>query len=181
MFTTLIKVLKEQADRGIYHTRANGELVQALFTKDADLVYKVTDPTSHYDGEQYAMFIIEAEDGDKVRYCGWNHNLGNHNTFDKYKVYWDSRRMERMYLTRFCEGKSMSRKWDNLLRDKLSIFFSEPIHEENIDEEQIWFDSATIWRIYAWILDNMGKNAADYVPQETIDKFISEYIGDISI
>lgn len=181
MFTTLIKVLKEQADAGIYHTRANGEFVQELFTKDADLVYEVNDFTSTCYGEQYAMFIIEAEDGDKVRYCGWDHNLGNHDSFDKYKVYWDSRLMERMYMECFHEGKPMLKKWDNLLRDKLSVFFSETIYEEEIDEEDIWFDSETIWYTYSWILDSMGEKAADYVPQETIDKFLSEYMGDISI
>lgn len=181
MFTTLIKVLKEQADRGIYHTRANGELVQELFTKDADIIYKEKDFTSIDYGEQYAFFIIEAEDGDKVRYCGWDHNLRNHDSFDKYKVYWDSCYVAEMYMELFSKGKPMPEKWDKLLKDKLSIFFIEPIYEEDIEEEDIWFDSKIIWNMYVWILDNIGKKATDYVSQKTIDKFLSEYMGDISV
>lgn len=130
MFTTLIKVLKEQADRGIYHTRKNGELVQKLFTKDADLVYEVTDPTSHYHGEKYAFFIIEAEDGDKVRYCDWDHNLEKDYYFDKYKMYWDYCKITEMCKELLRQSKPIPYKMDDLLGNKLLTFFNRIIDEE---------------------------------------------------
>lgn len=68
---TLLKVSKAEANKGIYHTRANGDFVEELFRKDADLVYEVTEKNNYF-GDKYAFFIIEVERGDKIKCAGQN-------------------------------------------------------------------------------------------------------------
>lgn len=167
---TLLKVSKAEANKGIYHTRANGDFVEELFRKDADLVYEVTERNNYF-GNKYAFFIIEVERGDKIKCAGQNRFIDTVPYFEEYSVYRGSCEVNEMCYQLVKQNKPLPEKIENLLKDKLSIFFMQPISWETKG-----YDSNAVWENYEGILKYLGKNANEFVPQEKIDGFILSLI-----
>lgn len=163
MFTTLLKVSKAEAIRGIYHTRQNGDFVQELFRKDADLVYEVTEHNNNF-GQKYAFFIIECEEHDILAYGQGYQVLSS--SFSDYTMYLDAINLSEMCEELLNQGKPLPKKLKDLLAHQLPRIFSYIVQWESRG-----YDSASIWGHYAWILSHLGKSAADYVQQSDIDAF----------
>ncbi len=163
---TLLRVSKARANKGIYHTRKNGDFVQELFKKNAVLVYEVTERNNHF-GEKYAFFIIECEESDNLR-CGKTSQTVTNYRSEK-EIYYDA-----VYVSEMCEEllkqeKPLPSNLENLLSDYLPRFFSKVIQWESKG-----FDSAATWSYYEWILEHIGKKANDFVQQSAIDSFFKE-------
>lgn len=163
---TLLRVSKARANKGIYHTRQNGDFVQELFKKDADLVYEVTEHNNRF-GEKYAFFIIECEEFDNLRCGKTSQTVTTHRSENE--IFYDA-----VYVSEMCEEllkqeRPLPSKLENLLSDYLPRFFSRVIQWESKG-----YDSAATWSYYEWILEHMGKKANDYVQQSTIDSFFKE-------
>lgn len=172
---TLLKVSKSEANKGIYHTRANGDFVEELFRKDADLVYEVTEKNNYF-GNKYAFFIIEVERGDKIKCAGQNRFIDTVPYFEESSVYWGSCEVREMCYQLLKQNKPLPEKLECLLKDKLSIFFMSPITWETKG-----YDSNAVWENYEGILEYLGKNANEFVPQEKIDSFILELINEYEL
>lgn len=172
---TLLKVSKAEANKGIYHTRANGDFVEELFRKDADLVYEVTEKNNYF-GNKYAFFIMEAEPGDKIKYGGKEYYIDTFCYFSEYAVYRLSCEINEMCRELLKQNKPLPKKLENLLKDKLPIFFSQTITWETKG-----YDSNAVWENYEGILEYLGKNANEFVPQEKIDSFILELINEYEL
>lgn len=172
---TLLKVSKSEANKGIYHTRANGDFVEELFRKDADLVYEVTEKNNYF-GNKYAFFIIEVERGDKIKCAGQNRFIDTVPYFEESSVYWGSCEVREMCYQLLKQNKPLPEKLECLLKDKLSIFFMSPITWETKG-----YDSNAVWKNYEGILEYLGKNANEFVPQEKIDSFILELINEYEL
>ncbi len=163
---TLLRVSKARANKGIYHTRQNGDFVQELFKKDADLVYEVIEHNNYF-GEKYAFFIIECEEFDTLK-CGKTTQIVK-NYRSEHEIFYDA-----VYVSEMCEQlikqeRPLPSKLENLLSDYLPRFFSGVIQWESKG-----YDSAATWRYYEWILKYLGKTANDFVNQEKIDSFFKE-------
>lgn len=163
---TLLRVSKAQANKGIYHTRQNGDFVQELFKKDADLVYEVTEHNNYF-GKKYAFFIIECEEFDTLKYGKMAQTIITHRS--EHEIFYDA-----VYVSEMCEQlikqeRPLPSKLENLLSDYLSRFFSRIIQWESKG-----YDSAATWHCYEWILKYLGKTANNFVNQEKIDSFFEE-------
>ncbi len=163
---TLLRVSKACANKGIYHTRQNGDFVQELFRKDADLVYEVTEHNNRF-GEKYAFFIIECEEFDHFRCGEISQTVKNYHSDSD--IFYNA-----VYVSEMCEEllkqeQPIPNKLENLLSDYLPIFFSRVIQWESKG-----YDSAATWNYYEWILEHIGKKANDYVQQSAIDSFFKE-------
>lgn len=164
---TLLRVSKARANKGIYHTRRNGDLVQKLTKDNATLVYEVTDEHSDYFGEKYAFFIIECDEFDYLE-CG-NSSKSVTNCRSEQEIYYDA-----VYVSQMCEQlikqqRPLPDKLENLLSEYLPRFFSKVIQWEAKE-----CDSAATWQYYEWILKYLGKTANDFVKQTIIDNFFKE-------
>lgn len=163
---TLLRVSKARANKGIYHTRQNGDFVQELFKKDAVLVYEVTEHNNYF-GEKYAFFIIECEEYDNLRCGKTSQTVTNYRS--ESEIYYDA-----VYVSEMCEEllkqeKPLPSNLEKLLSDYLPRFFSKVIQWESKG-----FDSAATWSYYKWILEHIGKKANDFVQQSAIDSFFKE-------
>lgn len=163
---TLLRVSKARAIKGIYHTRRNGDFVQELFEKDADLVYEVTEHNNYF-GEKYAFFIIECEEFDKLR--GGKTSQIVTNDRSENEIYYDA-----VYVSEMCEQllkqeRPMPNNLEGLLSTYLPILFSRVIQWRSRG-----YDSAATWEEYEWILKHIGKTANDFVDQSIIDAFFKE-------
>lgn len=163
---TLLRVSKACANKGIYHTRQNGDFVQELFKKDAVLVYEVTEHNNRF-GEKYAFFIIECEKFDNLR-CGKTSQTVTNNR-SEHEIFYDA-----VYVSEMCEellkqDKPLPSNLEKLLSDYLSRFFSRIIQWESKG-----YDSAATWHYYEWILEHIGKKANYFVPSSVIDNFFKE-------
>lgn len=162
---TLLKVYKTQANKGIYHTRQNGDFVQELFRKDADFVYEVTEHYNYDFGEKYAFFIIECENLDNLR-CGKTSR-----TVKSYRsegeIYYDSVNISEMCEELFKQKKTLPSRFENLLSNYLQIFFKKQWESKE-------FDIGLTWHNYELILKYLGKTANDFVPQSNIDSFFKD-------
>ncbi len=170
---TLVRVPKDWANKGLYHTRQNGDLVQELYIRDADLVYEVTEHNNCF-GQKWAFFIIECKELDNIRCGEASYTIADYRTDDK--IYYDA-----VYISEMCEEflkqkKPLPSKLENLLSDCLPRVF-----EGVIQWDSNGYDSAAIWSYYEWILKHIGKKASDFAEQSKIDKFFKEmcYIHDI--
>lgn len=171
----LLKVSKAEANKGIYHTRANGDFVEELFRKDADLVYEVTERNNYF-GNKYAFFIIEVEPGDKIKCAGQNRFIDTVPNFEESSVYWDSCKVREMCYQLVKQNRPLPEKIENLIKDKLSVFFMWTIKWETKG-----YDSNAVWENYEGILEYLGKNANEFVPQEKIDSFILKLINEYEL
>lgn len=172
---TLLKVSKAEANKGIYHTRSNGDFVEELFRKDADLVYEVTERNNYF-GNKYAFFIMEAEPGDKIKYGGKEYYIDTFCYFSEHAVYWLSCEIKEMCRELLKQNKPLPKKIEKLLKDKLPIFFSQTIAWKTKG-----YDSNAVWENYKGILEYLGKNANEFVAQEKIDSFILELINEYEL
>lgn len=167
---TLLKVSEEQVNKGIYHVRENGDFVEELFKKDADLFYEVTEKNDYF-GNKYAFFIIEVESGDQIKCPGEEFSIETVPRFKERTIYWQSCEINEMCYQLLNQNKPLPQKIEYLLKDKLSIFFMRPI---------IWatrgYNSKSVWDNYKGILEHLDKNANEFVPQEKIDYFILSLI-----
>lgn len=164
---TLLRVSKARANKGIYHTRQNGDFVQELSKKDADLVYEVTEQSSNRFGKKYAFFIIECMEFDNLRCGETSKTVTSH--FSEDEIFYAAVYVSEMCKELLKQGKSLPSKLENLLSDYLPRFFSKVIQWESKG-----YDSAATWSYYEWILEHMGKKANDYVQQSAIDSFFEE-------
>lgn len=166
----LLKTSKTEANKGIYHTRENGDFVQELFRKDAELIYEVTEQCNFL-GETYAFFIIDVANGDILQYGEYKHYPYEIPRFDESNIYWDSCKVAEMCYQLVEQNKELPSKLDNLLKDYLSLFF-----QEIIKRSREGFDSSSIWDNYQDILLKLNKNVNDYVSQDVIDNFLYKLI-----
>lgn len=157
---TLLKVPKIYANGGICHLREDGSLTKELFSEDADLI-------SELDDDVYAFFIIEAENEDVVKYNRFQHRLFAPG-FNENDIYLSSNEVAEMCHLLLKIAAPLPKNIENLLRDKLTVFFSDVIQFESNG-----FNSSSVWENYEWILKYIGKNVNSYVPQSTIDNFIN--------
>ncbi len=163
---TLLRVPKAWANKGLYHTRQNGDFVQELFRRDADLVYEVTEHNNCF-WQKWAFFIIECENFDNIRCGEASQTITDYRDDDE--IHYDA-----VYVSEMCEvllkqEKPLPSKLENLLSDYLPRFFSRVIQWESKG-----YDSAATWRYYEWILKHIGKKANDFAQQSTIDNFFKE-------
>lgn len=159
---TLLKVPKLYAIHNILHLRSDGTIIKKLLSDDADLIYKADD------GEMYLFFIINANYGDTVRYSCFEHSLISLAGFNEIDIYECSCEISEMCKQILKQGHCLSNSIENLLRDKLPMFF-----DGIIQYNQFGFNSCDVWENYEWILRHLGKRASDYVSQEKIDIFIN--------
>lgn len=157
---TLLKVPEAYAKSGICHLRKDGSLVKKLFSEDADLI-------SELDDDVYAFFIIEAKNEDVVKYNRFQHRLFSPG-FNENDIYLSSNEIAEMCHILLKNGAPLPKNIEDLLKDKLSMFFSDIIQFESNG-----FNSSSVWETYEWILKYIGKNVNSYVPQSTIDNFIN--------
>lgn len=151
----LLKVSKDEAEKGICHTREKGELVQKLFIKDADLVY-----------DKNVFFIIECQKYDKLVYIRRDTKVtqvvGSNNS--RYELKCNAININEMckHLDRSIEPK----KLEELISANLTILFSRA---ECDTAKNIWKN------YYERILMYLGKKVTDFVEQSKIDNFFSNY------
>lgn len=157
---TLLKVPKVYANGGICHLREDGSLTKELFSEDADLI-------SELDDDVYAFFIIEAENKDTVKYDRFQHRLFA-SDFNENDIYLSSNEVSEMCHILLKDGAPLPNNIENLLKDKLTVFFSDVIQFESNG-----FNSSSVLENYEWILKYIGKNVNSYVLQSTIDNFIN--------
>lgn len=162
---TLLKFSKDQATKGIYHTRRNGDFVQELFKKDAVLVYEVTEYNNRF-SEKYAFFIIECDEFDNLR-CGKAAQTVTKSLSD-FDIFYDAVDVSEMCRELLKQEKPFPSNLENLLSDYLPRFFST-VHSWGSE-----FNSADTWYFYEWILEKLGKKANDFVKQSAIDSFFSQ-------
>ena len=161
---TLLKVPEVFVANGIHHLRNDGTTVEVLSGSDANLVCTLPD-----DNETYAFFIINSNSDDIVRYDHFSHRLLATTEFNEQDVYLTSCEILEMCKQLLEQNRPLPANIDNLLKDKLAVFFSNVIQFEGNG-----FNSSSIWENYEWILKRIEKNANEYVPQAKIDDFINQ-------
>ncbi len=162
---TLYHSLGNMLDRGIYHTRSNGELVQQLTKENADFVHVINRKTgkdSHY------FFIFEHEKGDIIEIEGpdgkkWYTTLNGITSNDVGSWHY--------YLNCICrrlvvQKKPLPANLDNLFKELLPKLITYMKYAQDYKNRRLYLDE------YSWMVKFLGKKLSDYVDRGTIKSYL---------
>ena len=162
---TLYHTVGNMLDRGIYHTRSNGELVRQLTKENADFVHVINRKTgkdSHY------FFIFEYEKGDIIEIEGtdgkkWYTTLNGINSNDISSWHY--------YLNCICrrlvvQKKPLPANLDNLFKELLPSLITHMKYAQDYKNRRLYIDE------YSWMVKFLGKKLADYVNEEDINSYL---------
>lgn len=127
----LLKVSKYEAQKGICHTRGEGDVIQKICIEDADLIsYK------------YAFFIIECQKYDKFTYIKRD-GTKQTEVVGANNIYYEKRNnvmnLKEMCQELLIQKKEPNKKLEDLISANLDILLSDKNEKD-------------IWEIYEWIL-----------------------------
>ena len=167
---TLYNASGEMLRNGVYHIRANGEIVRKLKEEDADYSNQVA-RVRRKDNDGYYFFIIEYEQGDSIKLENFlskewymELQLGINDIGVIAMV------IKNMFPRFLRENKPVPQKVYNLLREVMPKLFKEAYYASSQENRTLFFTH------FSQEISYLGKTLNDYVEQSDIDKYASYMI-----
>jgi len=170
----VIEMPERVAECGVYHTRANGDFVEELFSKDATIICRRKKEYLNDFSEKMAFFLIDCESRDVLKY-------NNHSTRvittgfarDVDKFYRHSVKMAELFTLLYEKCVEFPEFSDKILKENLSILF---YRFSGVNLKGEGYDGADILGNFSRIAGFLGKKLNDYVIQDKVDNFLLSVI-----